>query len=158
MQIRLYLDTDWAAVLDICLRAFAPIYASFEILLGSELFRLVYPDWKASNEKYLHFICEREKDKLFVADQNGVVVGFIHYELSPDGQAGKIGLNAVHPAHQRRGVGTAMYGHVLDVMQTAGMKYAHVDTGGDRSHVPARLTYEKSGFVPIPLVHYYKKL
>lgn len=95
---------------------------------------------------------------MLVAEHNGVVVGFIHYEASADGQSGIIGLNAVHPTHQRRGVGSLIYGQVLSVMRTAGMKYAHVDTGGDSSHIPARLAYEKLGFVPLPLVHYYKKL
>ena len=51
-----------------------------------------------------------------------------------------------------------MYGHVLENMRTAGMKYVHVDTGSDPSHIPAQRAYEKFGFVPLPLVHYYKKV
>jgi GNAT superfamily N-acetyltransferase len=158
MRIRPYVDSDWQSVLEICLLAFAPIHESFKSLLGSELFRLVYPDWRASHEKYLHLLTEKEKHKLFVAEENGVVAGFIHYELIPDGQSGKIGLNAVHPAHHRKGVATLMYSHVLDIMRTMGMKYAQVSTGGDASHVPAQGAYEKFGFVPLPLVQYYKKL
>jgi GNAT superfamily N-acetyltransferase len=117
-----------------------------------------YSDWKASHEKYLRSLADTDKDKLFVAEENGVPVGFIHYEVSPDGLSGKIGLNAVHPAHQRQGVGTLMYDHVLDIMRATGMKYAQVGTGGDSSHIPARRAYEKLGFVPLPLVQYYKKL
>lgn len=158
MRIRPYVDSDWQSVLEICLLAFAPIHESFESLLGSELFRLVYPDWKASQQKYLHSLTEQDKGRLFVAEENGVVAGFIHYEVSVDGQSGKIGLNAVHPTHQRKGIGTLMYCHVLDIMRSAGVKYAHVDTGGDGSHVPARRAYEQLRFVPIPLVHYYKRL
>jgi len=158
MRIRSYVDSDWQSVLEICLLAFAPIHESFESLLGSDLFRLVYPDWKASHEKYLHLLTEKEKDRLFVAEENGVIAGFIHYEVSIDKQSGKIGLNAVHPAHQRKGVGTLMYSHVLDIMRTMGMKYAQVGTGGDASHIPARRAYQKLGFVPLPLVQYYRKL
>jgi len=55
-------------------------------------------------------------------------------------------------------LGTLMYGHVLDIMRTAGMKYAQVGTGGDPSHTPAQRAYEKFGFVALPLVQYYKKL
>ena len=153
-------NSDWQSVLETCLLAFAPIHESFETLLGKELFRLVYPDWKASHEKYLQSLVdtEIERDRLLVAEENRVVVEFIHYEVSPDGQSGEIGLNAVHPAHQRKGVGTLMYDHVLDLMRTAGMKYAQVGTGGDPSHIPARRAYEKLGFVPLPLVQHYKKL
>jgi GNAT superfamily N-acetyltransferase len=158
MKIRPYIDSDWQLVLEICLLAFAPIHEAFETLLGNELFRLVYPDWKASHQRYLHSLTDTEKDRLFVAEENEVVVGFIHYEVSQDGQSGKIGLNAVHPAHQRKGVATLMYGYVLDIMRTAGVKYAQVGTGGDPSHIPARRAYEKFGFVPLPLVQYYKKL
>ena len=52
-KIRLYVENDWERILEICLLAFAPIHEAFESLLGSELFRLAYPDWKASHEKYL---------------------------------------------------------------------------------------------------------
>jgi len=158
VRIRPYADSDWQSVLEICLLAFAPIHESFEALLGSELFLLVYPDWKASHQRYLHSLSDKEKDRLFVAEESGVVVGFIHYEVNPDGQSGKIGLNAVHPAHQRKGVGTLMYDHVLGIMRAMGLKYAQVGTGGDPSHVPAQCAYEKFGFVPLRLVQYYKKL
>ena len=158
MKIRPYMDHDWQSVLDICILAFTPIHQSFESLLGTDLFRLVYPDWKASHERYLRSPTNAEKDRLFVAEENGSAVGFIHYEVSPDGQSGKIGLNAVHPTHQRKGVATLMYEYVLDMMKSAGAKYAQVGTGGDFSHAPAQRAYEKSGFVPLPLVRYYKKL
>jgi GNAT superfamily N-acetyltransferase len=62
------------------------------------------------------------------------------------------------PTHQRKGVATLMYEYVLDMMKSAGAKYAQVGTGGDFSHAPAQRAYEKSGFVPLPLVRYYKKL
>lgn len=159
MRIRPYTDHDWVAVLEICLLAFAPIHESFESLLGSELFRLVYPDWKASNEKYLRSLTEApERDKLFVAEGEAGVLGFIHYEVNRETQSGRIGLNAVHPSHQRKGIGTLMYRHVLDLMRVAELKYAQVGTGGDLSHVPARRAYEQIGFVPIPVVHYFAKL
>jgi GNAT superfamily N-acetyltransferase len=158
MKIRPYMDDDWQSALDICLLAFAPIHEPFEDLLGTDLFQLVYPDWKASHERYLRSLTNTQRHRPFVAEENGTAVGFIHYEVSEDGQSGRIGLNAVHPAHHRRGVGTLMYGHVLDIMKTAGIKYVQVGTGGDASHAPARRAYERFGFVPLPLVHYYKKL
>ncbi len=157
--VRPYTDNDWQAVLESCLLAFAPVYESFEHLLGSELFLLVYPDWKASTEKYLRSLTEPgEKEQFFVVEETGTVVSFIHYAFDAEKQFGTIGLNAVHPAHQGKGIGALIYRHVLDIMRARGLKYVRVDTGGDPSHAPPRHAYEKAGFVPLPVVHYFKNL
>jgi ribosomal protein S18 acetylase RimI-like enzyme len=111
--IRPYLDSDWDAVLELCILAFTPVHESFERLLGTEFVRLVYPDWKTSNKDYLRSLSDSgEKDRFLVAEQNGLVVGFIHYEVDSTKQRGTIGINAVHPAHQSKGIGSLMYGHV----------------------------------------------
>ena len=46
----------------------------------------------------------------------------------------------------------------LRLMRNAGMTLATVATGGDPAHAPARRSYEKAGFVALPLVRYYKAL
>ena len=38
------------------------------------------------------------------------------------------------------------------------MEMAEVMTGGDPGHAPARRSYEKAGYTPLPLVRYYKAL
>ena len=157
--IRPYADSDWEAVLEICLLSFTPVHESFKRLLGAELFALVYPDWETSNKDYLRSLSKSgERERPLVAEENGSVVGFIHYEVDSEKQRGNLGLNAVQPAHQGKGIGSRMYGHVLDMMRAQGMKYVTADTGGDPSHAPARRTYEKVGFLPIPVVHFFKSL
>jgi ribosomal protein S18 acetylase RimI-like enzyme len=72
---------------------------------------------------------------------------------------GEIGLNAVHPEHAGRGIGTIMYDFALGQLQAGGMLVAEVATGGDPSHAPARRAYEKAGFgFQIPSVVMYKDL
>jgi GNAT superfamily N-acetyltransferase len=157
--IRNYIDRDWEAVRVVCLLAFTPVHESFERMLGTELFALVYPDWRKSQVEYLHSLTGGGKRKrLHVAEENGLVVGFIHFEVEGKEQSGRIGLNAVHPAHQGKGIGALMYSQVLDRMRSQGIKYARVDTGGDASHAPARHAYETLGFIPLPVVHYFKSL
>jgi predicted kinase/GNAT superfamily N-acetyltransferase len=159
LTVRPYLDSDWDAVLEICILAFTPVHESFERLLGAGLFALVYPDWKASNMDYLTSLINSDaRDRFLVAERNGSALGFIHYEVDSTKQRGTIGINAVHPAHQSKGIGSLMYGHVLQIMRAQGMKYVTVETGGDPSHAPARRAYEKARFVPIPVVHYFKTL
>jgi GNAT superfamily N-acetyltransferase len=89
----------------------------------------------------------------------GTVVGFVSLQLNQETQIGEIGLNAVHPDHAGKGVGTAMYDFAIARMKEAGMRVATVATGGDPSHAPARRAYEKAGFtVQIPRVWLCRKL
>jgi len=157
--IRPYVDSDWDTILEICILAFTPVHESFERLLGTDLFALVYPDWKASNKDYLSSLTNSDaRDRFLVAEQNGSAVGFIHYEVDSTKHRGTIGINAVHPAQQSKGIGSLMYRHVLQMMRAQGMKYVRVDTGGDPSHTPARRGYEKALFLPVPVVHYFRSL
>ena len=157
--VRPYASTDWPGVLDTCMQAFAPIYAGFEHALGHELFALLYPDWKASSELYLRSICEQNVNQGFlVAEVRGQVAGFVHYEFDGNKQSGELGLNAVHPRWQRHGIAVQMYLRVMEIMQAKELKFVRVSTGGDSAHLPARLAYAKCGFVPLPIVNYFKKL
>jgi RimJ/RimL family protein N-acetyltransferase len=61
---------------------------------------------------------------------------------------GELSNNAVDPAHQNRGIATAMYGWCLDRMRAADMHFVKVSTGLDVAHAPARRAYEKAGFAP----------
>ena len=67
-------------------------------------------------------------------------------------------LLAVHPDHQNDGIGTALNEYALERMREAGMRIAVVGTGGDASHAPARRSYEKAGYIGLPLVRYYQRL
>jgi GNAT superfamily N-acetyltransferase len=72
---------------------------------------------------------------------------------------GEIGLNAVDPAWQGRGIGRAMVGFALDRLRDRGAVAAYVGTGGDAAHGPARAVYRAAGFDrAIPSVHLYRRL
>jgi len=43
-------------------------------------------------------------------------------------------------------------------MKECGMDLVEVGTGEDPGHAPARRSYEKAGYTPLPLVRYYKAL
>ena len=95
---------------------------------------------------------------VWVAEADGMVVGFIAYQLNIEDETGEIELLAVHPEYQNQGIGTELNNFVLAKMKASGMKIAVVGTGGDPGHAPARRSYEKAGFTPLPLVRYYKAL
>jgi ribosomal protein S18 acetylase RimI-like enzyme len=153
LKLRPYVDGDWDAVLDLCLLAFAPACAALEHLLSTDL------DWRTCVTRYLAALTRSgERERLVVAERRGSVVGVVHYEVDRDTRSGSIGVSAVHPARQGRGIGSLMYGYVLDAMRAEGARYATAETGGDPSNASARRAYEKAGFVAVPTVHHFMEL
>jgi ribosomal protein S18 acetylase RimI-like enzyme len=152
-KLRPYVDGDWEAVLDLCLLAFAPACASLERLFGTDL------DWRTCITRYLASLTRSgEREWLVVAERRGSAVGVVHYQIDRDSRSGSIGVSAVHPAHQGKGVASLMYRHVLEAMRAQGATYATAEAGGDPTHAAARRAYEKAGFAAVPTVHYFKEL
>jgi len=158
--IRPFRDEDLAAVLEIAVAAWTPIYASFLQMLGADIFGTVHPEWQAEKKSQVESACRGDHGaNVCVAELDGKVVGFISWYLRPQTGIGEIGNNAVHPDYQSAGLDTMMYEHVLARMRESGMKCARVTTGGDPSHAPARRAYEKAGFSrAVPVVNYYREL
>lgn len=157
--IRPFCDDDTEAVVQLSLLAWAPIFRSFEHVLGKTIYSLIYPDWTTSQREAVEKVCkDRERFCILVGEWDGVVVGFLAYELNRQSRVGEVELLAVHPDYQNRGIGTQLNAVALDEMKAHGMQLAVVGTGGDPAHAPARRSYEKAGYTPLPLVRYYKDL
>lgn len=157
MRIRPLTDVDLGSVVALSLRAWAPVFASIERTLSSELYREFYPDWRQTQRQAVESACAEYKSHTWVADADGDVVGFVALKMHPDAM-GEIYMVAVDPEHQRRGVGRALTDFALAHMREAGLSVAMVETGADPGHAPARRTYEQCGFEPWPSVRYFKKL
>ncbi|HEX4046087.1 MAG TPA: GNAT family N-acetyltransferase [Gammaproteobacteria bacterium] len=157
--IRLFNDADLESVLELSQKAFMPVYESFRKVLGDAIYQLVYPNWIFSQGQYIKLICNGEdKKNIFVVEEKSKIIGYISFFMNIVKKSGEIGINAVHPNHQKRGIGKMMYEHVLGVMKSNGIKLVEVSTGGDPAHLAARCAYEKCDFIPLPLVKYYKAL
>jgi ribosomal protein S18 acetylase RimI-like enzyme len=158
-RIRPFEDRDAEAVIDLSLRAWAPVFASLEQGLGSEIFRRMHPDWSEDQRRAVQEVLAAKKGRVWVAELDGTAVGFVAIELHhPERNMGEISMLAVHPDHQNGGIGTAMTEFALERLEEAGMKIALVETGGDPGHAAARQTYEKAGFVLLPIARYFKNL
>ncbi|MEM7682320.1 MAG: GNAT family N-acetyltransferase [Planctomycetota bacterium] len=153
--IRRFEPADLEPLLALSLAAFTPIHESFERELGLEVFRLAYPDWRKSHERYVRQICNDDPEKIYVAwdEAARALAGYVHYTTNAEDRSGEIGLNAVDPTYQGRGVGTSLCHHVLGLMRENGALWAKVNTGGDPSHASAVRAYEKCGFKVFPLAH-----
>jgi GNAT superfamily N-acetyltransferase len=159
-QIRPFEERDAGAMVDLSLRAWAPVFASLERVLGSEIFRRQHPDWREEQRRTVKDICATKKGQVWVAEVGtGDVAGFVAIELHhPERDMGEISILAVDPDHQGGGIGTALTEFALDRLKDAGMQMAMVETGGDPGHAPARRTYETAGFTLLPIARYFKNL
>ena len=159
IHIRVYEDEDIHDIVELSLLAWEPVFVSFEKVLGPKIFRIVYPDWRQGQADGVEKVCrDEEKYHTLVAEVDAKVVGFLTYELNQENKNGEVVLLAVHPNYQNDGIGTTLNLMALEKMKAAGMELAVVGTGGEEGHAPARRSYEKAGYTPLPLVRYYKDL
>ena len=158
-QIRPFDDRDAEAVVGLSLRAWAPVFASLERVLGSEIFGRLHPDWREDQQQAVKDVCAAKEGRVWVAEVGASAVGFVAVEFHhPERSMGEISMLAVDPDHQGGGIGTALTEFALDRLKEAGMKVAMVETGGDPGHAAARRTYEKAGYVLLPIARYFKNL
>jgi GNAT superfamily N-acetyltransferase len=104
-------------------------------------------------------VCVTNKERVWVAEVDGTAVGFVAVEIyDPERSMGEISMMAVDPDHQGSGIGTALSKFALDRLRDAGMKVAMVEKGGEPGHAAARRTYERAGYVLLPIARYFKNL
>jgi ribosomal protein S18 acetylase RimI-like enzyme len=158
-QIRPFEDRDAEEVVDLSLRAWAPVFASLERVLGSDIFRRLHPDWREDQRRAVEDVCAAEKSRVWVAEVGESVVGFVSVGIFDAKRSmGEISMLAVDPDYQGGGIGTALTEFALDRLKEAGMTVAIVETGGDPGHAAARSTYEKAGYTLLPIARYFKNL
>jgi ribosomal protein S18 acetylase RimI-like enzyme len=158
-RFRLLEDRDAEAVVDLSLRAWAPVFASLERALGPEIFGRLHPDWREDQRRAVEDVLAAKEAQVWVAEVGASIVGFVSVELIDDKRSmGEISMLAVDPDYQGGGIGTALAEFALDKLKEAGMKVATAETGGDPGHAAARRTYEKADFVLLPIARYFKNL
>lgn len=158
-RVRPFKDQDAEAVVSLSLRAWAPVFASLERVLGSEIFELLHPDWREDQRRAVEDVSATKKGRVWVAEVGAsTIVGFVAVDIHPERSAGEIYMLAVDPDYQGGGTGTALTEFALAWIKDAGMAVAVVETGGDPGHAAARRTYEKAGYTLLPIARYFKKL
>ena len=159
-DIRPYEDSDLDAIVDLSLRAWAPVFESMRQVLGETIFaRLHQPDWTTVQEEAVRATCVSAERDVFVSVVHGLPAGFVAVALNAfHERMGLVDMIAVDPTHQGRGIATRLMEHAVQHMRLRGMDIAAVGTGGDRGHGPARRLYESLGYTALPGVRYLKIL
>ena len=160
IAMRPAIDDDLPYFENIRQAAFEPVFASFRSILGEEIYAVAQAHEDEAQGEYLSSLLVSEPEwKVYAAEVNRTIVGFVSIQLNHKTKVGEIGLNAVHPDYAGQGIGTKMYDFAIEKMKQAEMRVATVGTGGDPSHAPARRAYEKAGFnVQISSVWLLQKL
>jgi GNAT superfamily N-acetyltransferase len=156
--IREYRPEDEEAVVELSLRAWAPVFASIEEAIGHELFERLHGDWCQNQEQSVRDSVASEGMSVWVAEAESEVIGFVAARRDGDRLMGEVWMVAVDPAHHDRGVGTLLTQFATDWLREAGMRTAMVETGDDPGHAPARRVYERAGYSPFRVVRYFKAL
>lgn len=58
---------DIDAVVAFALRAWAPVFASFQQVLGPEIYQQLYPNWLTSQARAVEAVCRDEHTRVWVA-------------------------------------------------------------------------------------------
>ena len=132
-------------------------------MLGEDCYAAVRHDpeltWEERKVAQNRDLFAEHPDWVWVLDDHGDVFGFVTFWLVTDKQYGHIDNNGVHPSRAGEGWATFMYRHVLEHFRARGLRFAHVDTGLDDAHIPARRAYEAVGFDrAVPAVEYWQDL
>ena len=159
IDIREFAEDDLAAVVAFSLRAWEPVFASVQAVLGDEIFLRLHPDWRTSQETTVRSICLNDERHVYVAVDGTRPVGFVAVALNAlHERMGVIEIIGVDPDYQRRGVGARLTEFAADHMRRCGMDIVVVETGGDPGHAPARALYGDVGFTPLPIARYFRLL
>ncbi|MFH8491929.1 GNAT family N-acetyltransferase [Streptomyces longisporoflavus] len=159
VQIREYSHLDEEHVLDLSLRAWAPVFASMRHVQGEELFLRLHGDWREYQRKAVQQVLSESAMQVWVAETDGRVAGFVAATVSePDRLIGEVSMLAVDPDAQGSGIGARLTEHATAWLRDAGMQVAMIDTGGDPGHAPARHVYEKADYTLMPVARYFKAL
>ncbi|GGS48877.1 GNAT family N-acetyltransferase [Actinokineospora fastidiosa] len=159
MRIRPYTPEHRAAVLDLSIRAWASVFPLTRSAVPAFVYDSFYPHgWEARQLADLSAVLDGEPDNVDLAFHGNDLVGWACTRLHPEDHMGELYVLAVHPAHQRRGVGTALMARAAERARTAGMRMLMAETGDDPGHAPARAAYERAGFQRWPVARYFKEL
>jgi GNAT superfamily N-acetyltransferase len=156
-------DADLATIDELTVLGYKPIQESYVAMLGAEAYEAVRHEpeltWQERKTAQNRRLYAEHPDWLWVLEERDSVFAYVTFWLFPEQNYGHIDNNAVHPDRAGQGWATFMYRHVLQHFRDLGLRFAHIDTGLDDAHIPARRAYEAVGFDrTVPTVEYWQDL
>jgi len=100
--------------------------------------------WRDKKGEEVRSFCLSNPSNVIVILENDIVVGYATFSIDEENAIGFILNNAVDPAFQGGGIGTAMNAWIIDHFRMKKLRVARVSTAV--SNVGAQKIYEKQGF------------
>lgn len=132
MNIEPYAEHHRQTILDLSVRAWAPVFPLTQAAVPRFVYESFYPHgWKTRQLADLAALLDHEPENADVALEGSTVVGWVCTRRHPEDRMGELYVLAVDPDHQRRGIGSALMHHSLARVRAAGMTMVMVETGDD---------------------------
>jgi ribosomal protein S18 acetylase RimI-like enzyme len=114
-------------------------------------------DWRWRKARHIDDDCAANPSGVFVADEDGKILGFITTLLDRQALKGRIPNLAVDSSARGRGIGRRLISHALDYFRREGMAFAMIETMANNE--TGQHLYPSCGFIEIGRqIHYAMKL
>ena len=114
-------------------------------------------DWRWRKARHVDEDCEANPMGVFVAEENGTVLGWISTRLDRDSRKGRIPNLAVDKLARGRGIGRQLIEHALAYFRREGMTFVMIETMVNNP--VGQHLYPSCGFVEAGRqIHYARKL
>jgi ribosomal protein S18 acetylase RimI-like enzyme len=118
VEIRPFHQDDTAGIVDLSLRAWAPVFESLDATLGRTLLSRLHPDWRCDQQKAVEEILATGAIEVWVAASADGIAGFAAIKLGEERRMGEVYMIAVDPRFQKNGIGAQLMSFALDRMST----------------------------------------
>jgi ribosomal protein S18 acetylase RimI-like enzyme len=155
MTIRPYRDADLERLQEITVDSFegVSIDRNIEVAFGLVGGR----DWRERKARDVANDAGVCPEGIFVAEEQGRVVGYITTRPDPFTRIGRIPNLAVDPAFRGSGIGSALIQHAIDYLRGAGMVMAKIETL--EQNLRGQALYPRFGFREVARqIHYVMPL
>ncbi len=125
-RIRPYRDADLDTLKAITIVCFENV--SIDANIERRFGRVGERDWKWRKARHIDDDVAAYPAGVFVAEADGVVVGYITSCIDSESKVGRIPNLSVLPAMQSQGVGRALMERCLEHLRDAGMRLAKIET------------------------------
>lgn len=115
-------------------------------IYGDDLFERLRPDWAGVLVAQVEAWANDAEQLVWIADLDGVTVGFIVTTCDLQTGMGMVELVAVDQAHQRQGVGGRLVAHALAHLREVGVVYVEAYIRDFPGHEPAHQMFRSQGF------------
>ena len=148
-----------AAVLDLTIAAWTPVFAKTRHEVPAFVYDAFYPEgWQARQIQDVGALLDEGAVTVMLLVEGDTLLGFVGYQIHPEDMMGSVHIVAVTPHRQGEGLGQQLMTHAEEAIKAAGMAMAMVETVGDSGHAPARAAYEARGYESWPVARYFKRL